>query len=352
MPTPHVANERTETRAALVKRILRLYGVKTARMLPEAKGYRNTSYPFIDAQKNCWNLIIYKTEPGILSKIKNANYVSDYAASCGFPTRTTKGPITRLRGTYQETYAAMYNFLPGRTIPWEAYGKKHLKLLGRYLSNLHATLAACPKPTNHVIDECLATARRMETYFASRHIQRALRQKLSLRVKKNVFKNSQQVVAACKLLPDQTIHMDFVRGNVLFNTSTSGKVDVSGILDFEKVASGPRLFDIARTMSFLLVDCKTKTAEKIEKYFLLSGYGKYGSSRIPRFRLRDGSRTCDALPLLINYFLLYDFYKFLRHNPYETLSANEHFTRTRDLLLQRGLLLTDATIKSTEEVRL
>ena len=41
---------------------------------------------------------------------------------------------------------------------------------------------------------------------------------------------------------------------------------------------------------------------------------------------------------LLDAFLLYDFYKFLRHNPYESLSANEHFTRTRDLLLARRII--------------
>jgi hypothetical protein len=36
--------------------------------------------------------------------------------------------------------------------------------------------------------------------------------------------------------------------------------------------------------------------------------------------------------------LLHDFYKFLLHNPYESLASNEHYIRTIALLKARGVL--------------
>jgi Ser/Thr protein kinase RdoA (MazF antagonist) len=42
---------------------------------------------------------------------------------------------------------------------------------------------------------------------------------------------------------------------------------ITGIIDFEKTAAGPRIFDIARTLAFLLVDCKAKTPAQVTNYF-------------------------------------------------------------------------------------
>jgi Ser/Thr protein kinase RdoA (MazF antagonist) len=114
-----------------------------------------------------------------------------------------------------------------------------------------------------------------------------------------------------------------VRGNILFDDQAR----ITGVLDFEKTAWGHPALDIARTLAFLLVDCKYKSEDKTRKYFLISGYNKRGPARTP------GSSP--LLEKLITTFLLHDFYKFLRHNPYESLRNNEHFVRTRDLLVQR-----------------
>ena len=119
--------------------------------------------------------------------------------------------------------------------------------------------------------------------------------------------------------------MDFVRGNILFDGS-----DITGILDFEKTAMGHNFVDIARTLAFLMVDCKFKTVDKVVKYFLYSGYHKRG-------QMKDvGDKA--ILNQLIEMFLVYDFYKFLRHNPYESLHLNEHYVRTNHILDKRGVI--------------
>jgi len=87
-----------------------------------------------------------------------------------------------------------------------------------------------------------------------------------------------------------------------------------------------------------MVDCKHKSEQQVRKYFLFSGYQKRGNNRLPKVRLTGISKTSDLLARLVDIFLLYDFYKFLRHNPYQSLSDNEHFLRTRDLLLSRELI--------------
>jgi hypothetical protein len=120
--------------------------------------------------------------------------------------------------------------------------------------------------------------------------------------------------------------MDFVRGNILFEGD-----EISGILDFEKTASGHTVMDISRTLAFLLVDCKYKTIDKVIKYFLYSGYQKRGKNK-------DIGNDADR-KILVEMFLFYDLYKFLLHNPYEFLQQNEHYVRTKDILIGRGVLL-------------
>ncbi len=131
--------------------------------------------------------------------------------------------------------------------------------------------------------------------------------------------------------------MDFVRGNILFKGSK-----ICGILDFEKAGYGIKLLDIARTLAFLLVDCKYKNEVKIRKYFLQSGYIKRGGADFNRRIINTADKKLDLLEELVNTFLIYDFYKFLRHNPYEFLHQNEHFIRTKKYLLERGVITTTA----------
>ena|SRR5579862_918408 len=130
--------------------------------------------------------------------------------------------------------------------------------------------------------------------------------------------------------------MDFVRGNILFTSSPT--LEITGILDFEKAARGHPSFDIARTLAFLYVDCKYKEVDQVRRAFLLSGYHRYGRTPYRPVTVRTTLGPYDLLETLIDIFLLYDFYKFLRHNPYESLSINEHFVRTCQLLAERQLV--------------
>lgn len=312
----------------LVQRILQQYGL-TARLVREVeKGYRNHAYAVEIDDNHTFNLIIYKREEGIVEKIRNANRVSDFLAEQGFPARKTadRRIITMKAGDYVK-YAALYQYLPGKTIPWEAYTMERIKQLGAAMSDIHALLKKLPQEDlPFVIDECRPLLTRMEKYFAEEGVHDALAGKLGLSVPDtSAFRPA---LTAAIDLPAQTLHMDFVRGNILF--SETEKANITGVLDFEKTAWGPPVFDIARTLAFLLVDCKYKQEPKVRKYFLHSGYNKRGqSSFTPDELLED----------LVNFFLLHDFYKFLRHNPYESLPQNQHFVRTRNLLLKRNIII-------------
>lgn len=255
-------------------------------------------------------------------RIRRANKVGDFLTEQGLPARQTFSPkILALKGQRAIKFAAIYHYLPGNTIPWEAYTMERIKALGGAMGTMHAALYASTIVLPSVLDELNNLHERMRQYFTDLPASRALHQKLGLAVASFNFTTT---LRACSALSAQPLHMDFVRGNILFNGN-----DITGILDFEKTASGPPIIDLARTLAFLLVDCKYKAEPKIRKYFIESGYIKRGGGTVGNAAL---------LERLISLFLLHDFYKFLRHNPYEYLPQNEHFTRTRAILLQRGLI--------------
>jgi Ser/Thr protein kinase RdoA (MazF antagonist) len=318
-----------------INRILQRYGFTQGKLLGVEKGYRNEARAVQLEDGRVLNLMLYKNEPGIVRTIKNANDVSDFLAERGFPSRRTVDARTlRLQAGGWRKYAALYNYLHGQTIPWEAYTMNHLKLLGKAMSDMHAALrdfdvANLPD----VVDMYLEIFGCMQRYFAGSGVRTALAKKLHLILPK--LDQCVAVLNACKGLPNQqALHMDFVRSNILF----SGEPTITGILDFEKTARGNQLFDIARTLAFLLVDCKYKSPDKVRKYFLRSGYKKRGAADLQHLTIKTREGTVDVLEVLVDLFLLYDFYKFLRHNPYETLPLNEHFTRTSELLLRRRLI--------------
>ncbi len=316
----------------VIEQILDKYGLAWSTILESTKGYRNESYPIALSNGVMINLMLHKVEPGSQSLITMADAVSDYVARRGLPTRQMfDRRIIMLRTSNKSQYGAIYNYLDGATIPWEAYTQEHIKLLGESLSNLHAQLKdlADAKELPHVSNQYFVKSEEMEIYFSDIGVQQAMMQKLGLRLTPAIFKRYYKLLKLCSRLPEQqALHMDFVRGNILFKGSKE-TLHISGILDFEKTAYGPSVFDIARTLAFLLVDCKYKKEDKIRKYFLGSGYNKRGHSNFTEVSL---------LEELVNLFLVYDFYKFLRHNPYEFLAENEHFVRTKQLLLSRHIV--------------
>lgn len=322
-----------------ITRILETYGYRDFTLLPMQKGYRNESHPFELKDGQILNFMLFKQEQGSLQLIRNADRTSLAAAQAGLPARQpVSEQIVKLRAGPWHKYGRVYGYLSGHTIPWEAYTQGHIKQLGKSLSDLHAVLGMLP--TEHypsVAEQYLAQSTRMQTYFSQVGVTHALRAKLGLSFEVNTFAPLTRVLLASKQLQhQQVLHMDFVRSNILFDETS--EPTISGILDFEKTAVGHPTFDVARTLAFLLVDCKYKTEDQVRKYFLQSGYVKRGEQPYFKTTIRDQGTSNDLLETLISLFLLYDFYKFLRHNPYESLPENEHFTRTRDFLIKQGAL--------------
>jgi Ser/Thr protein kinase RdoA (MazF antagonist) len=327
----------------LVAKALEKYDINYSRFLPSEKGYRNQTNPFVLESSEKANLIIYKPEHGIHHRIKRANQVSDYLHTKGLPTRKTLSPrILRLSGRDVHRYASVYTYLPGHTIPWEGYTSRHIKLLGQMMNRMHKELHKLSvEDMPSVADEYEEIIERMCQYFSATEVAEALKNKLDVIIETAKFNELRTAMKICKRLPAQQIlHMDFVRSNILFSKDEGEKTGISGILDFEKTAYGHKLFDIARTLAFLLVDCKYKSSGQVHKYFLISGYVRQGASKFNDVSLGINGKKASLLGELLDVFLLYDFYKFLKHNPYEYLAQNEHYTRTRDLLLARGVITT------------
>ncbi len=313
----------------LIKRILQRYDRQAVHISAIQTGYRSEIYPVQFDNDTDGTVILYKREPGIIRRIQNANRIGNTLSELGFPARRTlDSRIVLLQSTSSKTYAALYNYLPGTTIPWEAYTMDHIKQLGAVMSNVHSALAGLDQQNlPNVHDEYHEICTRMERYFIQPEIEGAMLNKLELLPPRiGHFFPLLAKLGSKATHHQQPLHMDFVRGNILFTQDSS---QISGILDFEKTSWGHPLFDIARTLAFLLVDCKYKPEAKIRKYFLDSGYQKRGAAELV---------DKQYLEPLLDLFLTYDFYKFLRHNPYESLHENEHFTRTRDLLITRGIL--------------
>jgi Ser/Thr protein kinase RdoA (MazF antagonist) len=309
-------------------KIYAAYGVTPVRLLPVQKGYRNESHPAVLTDGSKVNLIIYKSEPEILPRVKAANAVADYLSEKGLPTRRTIDKrVLKLSNTRDNRYASLYTYLDGETIPWEGYTREHIKELGRAMSDMHYELKQMPGDAlPGIASEYRAIFSRMRHYFDDPSVVRAMRDKLGLAQEARQLEYAQKLLSAFEqAASQQPLHMDFVRSNILFNGNA-----ITGIIDFEKTGRGHPLLDIARTLAFLLVDCKHKEPSKVYKYFLKSGYGKRGKSKLPaNDKLLEG---------LTSAFLFHDFYKFLRHNPYEHLHENEHFVRTKNMLIQRKLL--------------
>ncbi|HEY6736563.1 MAG TPA: phosphotransferase [Candidatus Saccharimonadia bacterium] len=338
---------------SLPDHIFSAYGLQPITVAAPQRGYRNHSYALSLADGRQLNLIQYKRDADITSRIRRANQVGAWAAQAGLPARTPADPrILQAKGR-ATTYFSLYNYLPGTTIPWEAYTQRHLKLLGLSLGRLHHALRQLPQPNSiqqHLTaDELNQQLRLLSSYFNHTPVLSALAGKLRLTVNHSWLEQQATVLQAVSQLPhQQPLHLDFVRSNLLFAPARPSDplqyegLALTGILDFEKVAWGHPGLDQARTLAFLLVDCRYKTPRQIRKYFLESGYRKRGGGMIARESRTESPKL--LLTELVDYYLFYDFYKFLRHNPYESLPSNQHFRRTVTLLISRQILAPDDTI--------
>lgn len=335
-------------RADLIPAITQAYNLEVVDILPVQKGYRNESH-VLKLKNGYVNLIIYKTEDGIVERIHNANETAQILFKNGLPVRVQCDPrIVKVQSGVSTQYGALYNYLPGSTISWEAYTKDYLRSLGLAMATMHHVLRSKEGVIPHVpqiIEESMDLAKRMIGYFLQPGVVSALKSKLQLEAPKHISRYVKLFDELGAAPNQQLLHMDFVRGNVLFSEKSTnstlgyGRVQVSGIIDFEKTAYGPVVFDIARTLAFLLVDTKYKTEAEVRRYFLNSGYIKHGKGAFEPHVEVSGKRI-NLLEVLIDFYLLYDLYKFLLHNPYESLPENEHYTRTISLLKQRGRVMS------------
>lgn len=321
-----------------LEKVLAAYGIQPRQIHAYQKGYRNEIWPVELRDGTLISLCFFKREDGILERVRRTDAVSEYLAERGMPTRRRfDRRILQLKSGKAAVLAGTYTYLPGATIPWEAYTMNHIKLLGKAMSDMHALLADMSRAAlPSVYDEYDAIARRMKRYFDDPRVAEAMRSKLGVVPENHWYDTVSELLQVNRELPgQQVLHMDFVRGNVLFGgpapaSLTLGDVTLSGILDFEKTAWGHPVVDAARTLAFLLVDCKYKQPQKIDKYFLRSGYIKRGAATAPI--------DTELLEQYVGFFLLHDFYKLLRHNPYESLADNEHYVRTRHILHERNMI--------------
>lgn len=321
---------------AVVEKIVEAYGLNAAHIATGQKGYRNQSHQVTLANGQVVNVVCFKREPGILQVVARADRVAGRAAAAGLPVRTRYDQ--RLLKLHDNALAGVYHYLPGSTIAWEGYTKKHLKLLGWAMADLHTALGDLPPNGDAVSETLRQQLQRMQRYFAQPGVAAALRAKLHLRPPvPQLFGRYEQLLASMAALPGQHyLHMDMVRGNVLFAPATPGdrwrveSLALSGVIDFEKASYGVAECDLARTLAFLLVDCPKPPAQTLH-YFLNSGYQKRGRKTLHNQQL---------IAPLVRLFLLHDFYKFLRHTPYESLHTNHHYQRTRDVLLKYGMIQT------------
>lgn len=312
-----------------IRRIISHYGLEAKKIYPFEKGYRNRSYRVELENGDSVNLIIYKDETDIIGRIKAANLVGNYLAERNFPSRNTYiNKIIQLKFNNSTRLACLYNYLSGQTIPWEGYTMKHIKELGKALSDMHSTLSNYKSFREDLPNEIVVSKTqlcKMKKYFSDSGVSSAMELKLGLRINDDIFNDIERELDVVNESKAQALHMDFVRSNILFDETNK----IVGVLDFEKASYGPRILDIARTLAFLIIDCKFKSEDKVRKYFLSSGYGKRGKVDLPNLQ---------RLEILLELNWFYDFYKFLKHNPYEFLDENEHFIRTKKILLERGLI--------------
>jgi Ser/Thr protein kinase RdoA (MazF antagonist) len=278
--------------------------------------------------------------------LQEVDDIAGFLRSKGLPTRVAiknlvGNAVTQITQIQKQTenrnrYFSLFELLPGKTISWEAYTRRHLRALGMYLGKMHSGLRDFPKNELKSIanwsEYIVGDSKRMRDYLTKNRA--VILQKLNLIINFEILETALVNVSsfACPYndpdLQPQLIHCDFVRGNILFSDMKSDFIyQITGILDFEKMLYGKVEIDVARTLAFLYVDCKFKTEDEIVKYFLNEGYNTLGT-----IDFRQNKILLSQLENYMIYFWLRDFWKFLECNPYESLFENEHYFRTVEIL--------------------
>lgn len=276
-------------------------------------------------------------------RLEQAYLVAEYLDNNGIPCRTpirTKSQETLIKieldNSVNKNYFGLYKYLPGKTVPWESYTRRHLRALGLYTSQIHKLLSDYNQKISHFQkwgSYLHKDSKKLLKYFTKN--QNPIVSKLGIDIN---YKKLNKIIEKLKNLQnEQIVHYDLVRGNILFSEEKQQLIyPITGILDFEKTMLANPIIDIARTYSFLLIDCKYKNDEEIKRYYFDQGYKqeepKKGKLEIDNIPSKLDSETKFAQ--LVNYFWYRDLWKFLTSNPYESLDRNYHFRQTVDRLVQ------------------
>lgn len=326
-------------------------------------GYRNLSIPVLIENKSKLNIILYKTTEKTLENIRQIHQIARVLHHHKFPCRySIDNKIYCTSNKSRKYYFAIYNYIEGNTKDWQMFTKRDLKHVGRLMAKMHMifkregeqSLAPAKLSSSKSLPSSQTCFKRggelrcgisniedistrnirlinlMRKYFNDQNVLGAIQEKLKLKIDNEKLQELFNFVSDYRPLQSPLVtasprkqvtilHMDFVRGNIIFKDKK-----INGIIDFEKVAVGDIHFDLARTFAFFLVDLSHKTYQEIYEQFILKGYFSNIQIEIDH----------DLFENLINFYLIYDFYKFLKHNPYEYLEENYHYRRTREILIQ------------------
>jgi Ser/Thr protein kinase RdoA (MazF antagonist) len=290
-----------------------------------------------------YNSMRYRGQSGV-DFISELSRISEYLNAKNFPARRA---ILAKRGVFVSQMllegqnsnphlVGLYEYLPGNTLEWDGYTRRHLRALGEKMGQMHNLLSEYnsgkrPSAIQEWPEYFERDNKRLMTYIGkhTKSITKKLQLKVHLNEVEKLIKTLGQQIGEIPLR-SQLIHCDFVRGNILFSeTKLNNTYPIIGVLDFEKMLYGPVIVDVARTLAFLLVDCRYKTEAEILKYFLHEGYIVLGKGSVLSVLELD--------PYMV-YFWLRDFWKFLECNPYEDLKKNYHFNKTVEILMEKKLL--------------
>ncbi len=313
------------------------------------EGYMNNcleiSFPnrdgkFIIIVYNALNYFLPKHKAQLEQAYETAEILSRHGIPCRIPHKTDTGRHlieVKIPGSENKHFFGIYNFLPGSTLPWEGWTRRHLRSLGSTMAKMHEIWKAARIDTQN-LPEWNSYLNHDYEHLCGYFIKNApyIQSKLSLKFDKEAC---DQLIDSIKQLSQsfesQLIHYDLVRGNVLFSDKKEKLIyPIIGIIDFEKVMLAPVIVDIARTLAFLIVDCKYKTENEISRYFFDEGcLAQSENQQAKKFSL-------EALKPLVLYFWLRDLWKFLLSNPYESLKENYHFNKTVEQLIKHKLITT------------
>ncbi|MBD3329774.1 phosphotransferase [Candidatus Dojkabacteria bacterium] len=310
------------------------------------QGYMNLVFR-IGSEKTSYICIIYNRNRYNDSKaqryLSKSYQAAEFLSQNKIPVRTAYknrngGLISRADfGDGKQRLFGLYKFLSGSTIPWESYTRRHLRSLGRTLNQIHRTWAEYENATGDFVkwNEYIEKDSKSMLEYFNRN-EKFIKIKLGVKLDFSAYDLLIKSIQTTFQTGFQLIHCDFVRGNILFSQKKLPKVyPITGVLDFEKVMAAPIQVDLARTLAFLLVDCKYKTREEIIKYFITEGYLWKVEKGIP-----DSKLNFNEIQKLVNYFWMRDLWKLLQCNPYEDLSLNFHYDKTVQKLIKQKLILS------------